>query len=467
MKKAITIIAVALLVFPFNAVFANSGPVYMSSFPSSDVLAVDNNTPIEVNGEDLTFDFSAKEEHYSPIGMVTAEYKMANPTHEDLSVQMAFPFIENLGSISNDNIKITADNEELSYEIYLGGIIKRTNINGSEETDENYFNFEKIIETITDNSYKTNNFTEDELGKLYSIEVKPSSDKEVEIAVDLTFDYEKTKVFAGGFNGFSREGKTTKITSWCRKPIVLDIYVLGEDVDFSIAGYTDGTLKEKTDLYMYEIHEKEIDVRTFLLSYIKNNSYISYDNISDIQLYNVFAKGMDEQFSNNLGFCIADEVLTYGSISRMITLVYTVEFPKNSEKTVSVSYKTTGTMDRRDTKEPVYTYDYILNPAENWKDFKNLNIKIIPPADAPYIVDSSIELNKEDNIYTASLKSLPNDDFTFTLYHKDKITMMDKLEGKINRTFGYFAPVVMGFILILLVIIIIIKVKIRKKHKLK
>lgn len=461
MKRVIKLILVGVLIFSFVFAFANSGPVYMTGHPSTGLLAVDKNSPIEVKKENLIFDFSGEEKHYAPIGIVTAEYVMVNPTAEDLSVQMAFPFIGNLGPASDDNIKIRVDNKELPYEIYLGETVKSKNVfNSSEEAEENYFAFDEIVGTITDDIFTAQNFTEDELGKLYSIEVTPETDEGVEIFLDLTYDPSKTKVFTRGFRGLDRSGEKTIIHGWCREPSTLDIYVLGEDIDFTIEGYTDGSRQEKTDAYKCEIFENKEEVRTYLLQTIKNSSYLSYDNISDIQLYNVFAKVVDEQFSYNLGYSSEDETLSYGSINRLITLVYTVEFPQNSEKTVSVSYEATGTMDRRKTKEPIYTYDYILNPAVNWNDFKNLNIKIIPPKESPYLVESSIELNKEGNIYTASLESLPEGDFSFTLYHKDKVTMMDMFEKEISNMSGFFfmfLPFVLIFALMIVIIIIFIK----------
>jgi hypothetical protein len=245
----------------------------------------------------------------------------------------------------------------------------------------------------------------------------------------------------------------------------LDIFVLGEDIIFTVEGYRSGNRSEKTSLYKHEIFETEKDVKTYLLETIKNNSYVSYDDISDTQLYNVFAKALDDQFTNNLGYCSEDELLTYGNIYRMITLFYKVEFPQNSVKTVSVSYQTDGSMDRRKTKEPIYTYDYILNPAKNWNDFRNLNIKIIPPEESPYLVESSIELIKEGNIYTASIESLPEDDLTFTLYHKDKVTIMDTVEKEISNFLSYFfmfSPIILIFAFIIVIILIVTKV--RKKN---
>lgn len=173
---------------------------------------------------------------------------------------------------------------------------------------------------------------------------------------------------------------------------------------------------------------------------------------------------MDKYLDRNLGVCTEGDIISETWAPRIITLVYSVKFPKNSKKEISVSYKTNGTMDRRETAEPQFTYDYILNPARNWKGFKNLNIKIITPEEAPYIVTSSIELNKEDNnVYTAYSEELPEEDFSFTLYSKEKVTLSDRTEGYLNRTFGYFTPIVIGFVLLIAVIVILLIVKTRKR----
>lgn len=208
-----------------------------------------------------------------------------------------------------------------------------------------------------------------------------------------------------------------------------------------------------------------VDVKTYLLDSMKSYFYSDFEHISDVQLYNLYASALDKYFINNLGFCMADDVIAESSSVRIITLVYTVEFLPAQDQKVSVSYSTKGTMDKRNTSSPQFLFDYILNPAKNWNSFNNLNIKIITPQEAPYIIDSSIEFNKEEgNIYTAKLEKLPEEDLSFTLYSKEKVTLYDKIEGRINRSFGYFAPIVIGVILIFIIIISITIVwKIKKK----
>ncbi len=466
MKKLFKSIVVTLLISSFTIVFANSGPVYWKGYPSSDIMTVDKNSPIEINNEKLTFDFSDEDrDSFSVTAKVTAEYEMINPTNETQRVQMAFPFVERLDNINYDDIKITAAGKELPYEFYIGKAVDNYE-SSFEETKEKNFDFDEIINTISHDNYKANSFNADEIGKLYYIEIKPATDAGIEFAVDFSYDQEKTNILIKNFNSFNISDEKIRIASDCFEPQIAEVYVLGEDIDFNINGYTIGSSKEETNLFTYEIFEKEVDVKTYLLDYIKSYYRDNFEHISDIQLYNIYANALDRYFINNLGFCSEHDIFSESGHERIITLVYTVEFLPASEHKVSVSYLTRGTMDKRNTAKPQYLYDYILNPAENWNKFNNLNIKIITPPEAPYIVDSSIELNKEEgNIYTAALENLPEDDLSFTLYSREKVTMLDKIEGRVNRSFGYFAPIVIGIIVILVMILgIAIVSKLKRKR---
>jgi len=458
MKKLVKGFIISILISSSTIVFANSGPVYWQGYPSSDIMTIDKNSPIEVKGENLSFDFSDENnDSYSVIANVTAEYEMTNSNNEAHSVQMAFPFVERLDNINYDDIKITADGIELPYEVYIGKSVISYGNSSFEKTKEENFDFDEIVNTISHDTYQANSFDEGEIGKLYYIEIKPTTNEGIDFAVDFSYDQEKTNILIKNFNSFNLNDGKVRIASGCYESQIAEIYVLGEDIDLDINGYTIGSSKEETNLFTYEILEKEVDVKTYLLDYIKSYYRANFEHISDIQLYNLYASALDKYFINNLGFCSEHDIFAESGHERIITLVYTVEFLPAQDKKVSVSYKTNGTMDKRNTSSPQYLFDYILNPAKNWNAFNNLNIKIISPQEAPYIIDSSIELNKEeDNIYTATLERLPEEDLSFTLYSKEKVTLLDKIEGRINRSFGYFAPIVIGVIGIFIVIVSII-----------
>ncbi|AOY77835.1 hypothetical protein [Clostridium formicaceticum] len=466
MKMLFKSITFAIVMFCFSTmIFANSGPVFWQGYPSSAIMVIENSSPIRVENENLVFDFSDSYNASHTInGKVTATYEMFNPTNELQAVQMAFPFVGRIDRLLSEDIVITADDTVLPYTIYIGDVVNSYKSPFQQDRKAS-FDFASIVSTITESLYRGKHFTENEKGKLYTIDIKPSTDQRINFAVDFNFDYEKTKVLTNGFNRYERDGKKTKIAAWCYKPEVLEVYVLGEDIDLKINAYTDGELKEETDLFTYQISTKKVDVRSYLMAYIKNNTNGQSDSmISDTQLYNLYAKSLDEHFTQNRGYSSEYDLMAQENYERILTLVYTVAFPQNSVKEISVSYRTSGTMDKTETVEPLYSFDYIFNAAKNWSDFKNLNIKIIAPEEAPYIVRSNIEWTKEEHkVYTATLAGLPEDDLSFTLYGKEKITLLDKAGGSLQNTFGYFAPIVVGAIA-LLVSGITIAVVVRKKR---
>lgn len=437
MKKMIGNMLLVLYIFSIPAmVLANSGPVYWDGYPSSDSLVIDDNTPILVESENLVFDFSVRDEFsYSINGQVTATYEMVNPTNEPKSVEMVFPFVGRVSSFQTDDIVIKADEEILSYDLFIGELVSEQRENRRAD-----FDFKKIVSTITNETYLGNYFKESEIGKHYIIDVMPTTDERVNIVVDFYYDSQKTKLITKGFNGLKYEKGHTKISAWCYEPETLEIFVLGEDIDFKITAYSDGNLKEKTDLFRYETSAFEVGAKEFLMDWIEASATEEHsDRISDIQLFNLYAKAIDQYFSYNIGYISNYDLLDKANEERILSLVYAVEFPPNAKKKVSVSYRTNGTMDKTETVTPLYTFDYLLNPAKNWSDFKNLNIKIIPPEQAPHIVSSSIGFVKnEDNVYIATLAELPEDDLFFTLYANEEITIIDKVQANFKTYIGFF-----------------------------
>ncbi len=459
--KKLRIVIIFILVavmFSFSSLaFANSGPVRKERRPSSGIMTIDKESQITVEKEDLTFDFSDNDNSdYSINGKVTASYEMFNPTDDKKSVQMVFPFVGRLDNLSSNDIIIKADESELPYEVYFSNIDKDFN-----------FEFDTIVSSINDKPHEAKNFKDNETGKLYVIDVKPTTEQRIVLAVDFKFNNEKTKVLSKGFSGYKGDDNGTHINAWFNKPETLEIFVLGEDIDLEISAYTDRQLENKTDLFDYEISTQEIEFKHYVIeNIIKKLSRINTDIVSESRVYNLYAKSIDEYFTYNHGFVSEHDYLDQDNHVRILAFVYTVDFPSNGRKNVSVSYKTSTSMDMTETSKPLYKYDYILNPAENWSDFKNLNIRILAPDEAPYIIRNNIELiREEDKVYTASLETLPDNDFSFTLYEDEEITLLDRIEGKFFRRFGYLTPLVKGVALIIIVIIIlivIVKKRIRK-----
>lgn len=447
--KRIISFLLLLIISSYCLVYANSGPVLWPSFPSSDSLTIDENCPIEIRNENLVFDLSnSNNEHsgYSLAGNVIAEYEMYNPTGKPLIVNMAFPFVERLNQFSEHDVIIKEDNNVLPFQVYIGDTVQNYNTS-FEEIDEDIFDFKEIVKTINDNHYKPVSFKTEEIGKLYKFSVKPKENSKFEFELNFQFDSNHTKIITkGDFTRFQRDTDKIKISSTIEESMEFEVYVLGRDIDININ-------EDAKNSVIKTIENK--DVKSYLLEYIDKDKF-NYD-FSDIQLDNMYTEAIDNILLYNQGFCSEDLLSDQSYTNRIVILLYSVEFPANSVKNVSVSYNTTGTMDRRDTNEPQYTFKYLLNPAENWNDFKNLSIKVITPTEAPYIINSSIEfIKEEDNVYTANLQSLPDSDLSFTLYHKDGISIFDRII--INPYYVY----IIGYLLAIIGFVVLIVVLVKK-----
>ena len=458
MKKSIILALIFIILISSVSVYANSGPTNWKGAPSSEILTIDENSPIIVENEDLLFDFT-KEEHTSYIryimsGLTKAKYTMSNPSENKQTVQMAFPFLSEVLAFNSEEISIEVDEEQIPYEIYLGDTMldARRRLG-----DDEYLDFSSIVESISSSEYKPKNYDLDQIGTLYTLEVAPSSKDGISIVIDdFTYDRNKTRTMSKGFNGYRYNDGIESIESmdtWIYEKEELEILVFGDDIEFNIRAYLDGERSEETDDYSLDLSTKEISLRDYLLKeveiYEKEIDYL--DKLADNQIFNIVLKKLDDSIENNVIDHGIDQLFSLDYSDRFFLLIYDVEFGAHSTNDLSVTYISRGDMDMFSTRNPIYTFYYILNPANNWALFKNINIEVRPPAQHPYIIDSSIELERNDHgIYTANLTSLPEGDFTFSLYSKEKVTVWDKIYEFLrwNSYISIFLAWIISFIIV-------------------
>lgn len=435
----IFIIILIILVSSVNLGYANSGPTYWDGYPSCEILSIEEDSTIVVENEDLVFDFSKDEylDHssYSISGLVTATYRMLNQTDDNQTVQMAFPIISSLENFNPDDIAIKVDNENVPFHIYIGDEVRRRG-NRKDNQEDDRLDFEQIVKSIDREVYLPQYYDLKETGTLYTYDVSTTSEEDVNLAIDYTYDSEKTRIITKGFNSYREDNGEIRITSWVDDNEILEVYIIGEDIDLNISGFTDGELSKKTNDYSYKVKKQDISIedylKKFIVDYKKLDRYSDY--LVDNQLFNIVYRELDDAIGHNMSYIWMDDFYSLDHLNRIFVFIYETSFPKQSKRDVSISYLTRGTMDKTTTYDPLYTFEYLLNPAEKWADFDNLNIEIKPPKSTPYIVDSSIKLIKnEDGNYIGNFESLPDKDLIFTFYSKEKVTFIDKAKRKINR----------------------------------
>jgi hypothetical protein len=427
-----TIVMMILMMLQSTVVFANSAPTYWQGYPYSEVLLVDASSPVSIINETLRFDFNApaKERHgFTPTAKVTAAYTMKNTSHSDKSVQMAFSLVSSLSEFSVKDLTIESDGNPVSYQIYPA----------MDEAEQAYDSDQKFHYGglhISTAELELPGIDLNQNAKLLRYQIKPVTGEDLRFEVSFKVDPQKTRLIGKNFNMASyTEGKGASIGAgvFGEQEQTVEILVLGEPSTLKTEVLTqDGKEADPSD---FRLEKEEISVAPldYLMDHIRRELGRDIRNaIEDTQLINLYLN----RISNDglvAGYSLLDEVLSVSHADRIITLLYTVEFPADTEKTVRVGYLTNGTMDRRETSMPRYLYTYLLSPAKHWQSFGKLELEIRTPQEAPYLIESTLPLElQEERRYTAVLDGLPEQELQFTLYNKEQVTTLDKVQKSLD-----------------------------------
>ena len=108
----------ALLLALLTPAAANSTPTRLDGVGGS-ALEVDENCPVTISAEQLTFQIQRDDDYGRLCAQVTAVYQMENPTEEPLTVPMAFYLEERKGQVGNGlepgQVSVTADGQALPF----------------------------------------------------------------------------------------------------------------------------------------------------------------------------------------------------------------------------------------------------------------------------------------------------------------------------------------------------------------
>jgi hypothetical protein len=483
MKKVKRLLSIAIFTVCFGIysagpgampIYGNSAPSYWDAFPYSEVLSVDKDSPVTVDHERLTFDFSKTGDYddrdtRSPVGRVTAEYQMTNPSDDTLAVQMAFPFAASFYNLSISDISVSADGSAVPFEIY----VDPDEIYTYGDSDTGFTYDDRAIGNITKQEWVMPVFDLNEEAKLYRFDLSGSRESRLDLEISFDADPGQTLLIGNGFDGasYTDQGIGT-LSIRIREKAEAEILVLGKDTELKYEVLTYEGAPADPEGYQLEIRQDSADPKQYLLAAIqKEIGTETAAAISDTQLLNLCLREVWEE-SQRSGYAALFQVFSRIHSDRIFTLVYQAEFLPKSTKNIRVGYLTEGGMDRRETVSPKYTYTYLLSPARNWADFGSLDVEIITPEEAPYVIESSLPFARDgENLYSAGFDGLPEAELTFTLYKNKNITLIDQAEKTIYSAsyliffLGSVLWPVIAVILAFIVIKILISVIRRKRSR--
>jgi hypothetical protein len=288
------------------------------------------------------------------------------------------------------------------------------------------------------------------------IDMKYTFKKVISFAVILCFVFQPTFVFANSAPSFQPEPNGTII------PIEdIPIEVKEEKIQFVL--HEDDKPAEVVAQYVF-MNPTENPIETYLALPYTSVSDLSIPEIkvndasilkSSIKIYskkNQPSKYLDKFKSTTFIYIdpitgeIRDSWNGYDVIKHSDASVFKVSFAPLKETTIKIEYPHNFVIDKTNYINPVYLYNYLIQPAVSWKEFRNLQISMAVPRNQyfesnltlkPYhgaltdwfVLPKEVQKNPSHWVYfKGNYTSLPKKNFAFSTISKDELLfgMVDK-----------------------------------------
>ena len=421
LQKIIILAVVGAIVLP-TVSKANSMPTFtLGDEGVHGVTLLEKDCPIEVEKEILTFNLqNFPEEYYvtsnqfkNYTGEVTAEYTFYNPTDEEISARLAFPF-GNKPEYLSDEIEEKLDGEWWKKEITVNGKSVETNLRFTYclyGDFDAYKECEKLID-----GYMEDEFYRPDLPVTkytYDIQTDEIESENLDACITLNMGNSNSKMAIKGsidnWDGTEKAGTLNLFVEDSKA----EFYVLGEDnleLEWSFRDEWEETEVEGKATFS---EKKTMTFEEFALSHFSENMKGSKSD-----QYNAVVSSLKE-WEEATGI-----IEDYSTSSVQHQLMYWYEY--------EVVYPPKQTVDNSVTapiypsievayEPPIYEYKYLLSPAELWSDFGDMEIRINTPF---YMTDCSMKgFEKTENGYILVREGLPGEEFEFVLSESENPKM--------------------------------------------
>lgn len=245
-KIFISIVSFLLIVSFQSPVYANSAQAHWYGVDATGAIVMEENSPIEVEHELLTFDiqefpqnyYHSQEEFLAYTGKVSAEYTFYNPSDYQVTMRLAFPFGNEAayGDVYDPNNDVTYHNIDTNkYGITVDNQRIVPTLRYTFNSSWNSFNLEEDLPKLVDGFVEDDFYSPNLAVTKYTFEIS-GVDLEKYPAANVAFDYageqENTKIFFVNQCGYhSLKNGMGRISAWVSRGNELVVYVLGDDFD--------------------------------------------------------------------------------------------------------------------------------------------------------------------------------------------------------------------------------------------
>ena len=433
--KAVIISALALtasLIVAFApAVSANSALTYWKGVNASGAMVTDENCPVVVNSEKIVFDIGEFPESYYEEGEslkdydagVTATYLFENPSNYAVDMTLAFPFgtvpSYAYGAIEGeDKYTVTVNGEEVEKKTrytlsdgdnWSGDFVTATSVS---KLQDDYGTFGKIDKDSNIIRYVLS--TDSRYDEFF-----------FEIAV---YSGNVAGLYMRNLNYFRHDGNGRFYGTWVKSGEKIEFYVVCNGLE---PVYSYGLRQEyggdREDVAVAVMKREEKTLR----EYADETFPFEESESARIDWFNIVAEALNKDISRCIyskDAFVSDKVLCWYE--------YDLHFEAGEKLENSVSAPLYPAIDEG-YEPPVYTYDYLLSPAQGWAEFGTLDIEVNTPY---YMLNTGLfGFSKTENGYAASFSSLPGGELQF------RLSTSENPQKDVN--YGYYVVILSLFVL--------------------
>lgn len=414
-----------------SPVFANSAQTSWRGVDSTGSYVTDENCPIVVEQELLTFDLAQFPDNYyedaesflNYQGSVTAQYTFHNPSDYTVTATLAFPFggypgYGYEGYDEQSEMFLFAD-DTAKYTITADGVEIEKTLHHTLFNRWDQFDPERDPERLRDGFTDDPFYSPDLPVTLYTFTLSDFDDEAwtaANVAIDLpAFDGKTRYLLVEQSGGGSLPDGGGRASVWAENGMDIHLYVIGEDSAqlpewqfYQNGGTRDGEEIEGT------VTLSETEMMTF--QDLALSEYNPTGTISESDWYNAIVTLFNEHSDHKFSFIQLAEMTTNDllNISSQLMRWYVYELTLEPGQTLvnTVEAPMYPSINQRDDPA-VYGYTYLLSPAQTWAEFGDLEIVINTPY---YLTASTLEgLEKTETGYSLSLDGLPEGDLIFSL----------------------------------------------------
>ena len=376
---------------------ANSAPVIEDGSSGSDVIVIDDDCPIEVMNEKLTFTASESK--------LTAEYTFYNPEDYIVTSRLVFPLgAYPFSETTSDDVQITVNQKPVeiqtryTFKHHYEDLDLPNDLSKLHDTykQDDFFSPEL---SVTRHVYHISNlisgvYLDGILNSAMAVFEIPKNDRD-------------TLFCLSEINYLSEQDDRVQIGTYIQNDHTLEVVMIGEPIeDLKWTLYKEGNLTELAEGEITLIHSEFMTFQEYSM-----RNYPPDSHILEHDWYNALIDYLKDSTYDYPVFQTYSEPIL--SIPLMKWYDYNMTINPHESIINCVSAPLVPTV-YHDTNPPVYSYSYFLSPAKHFQSFQNLNITI---ETEDYLISTNLpyEFAKTDEGYALSLTQLPDQDLWFQL----------------------------------------------------